>query len=385
MGRVAAPNGAAALARPTSRFYQATYSEPKSSNVFISSPLQDNYHMTTDDHNASRRDLLQTGAAALATGLAGCAGGNGSDGSDDTDEEDSSDVDSTPEETTEPEPDYSLPESEHASPVDMATEWMIFPDDQGDDLEAVALSPSKLTENYDKSFTRDIGAEEKYSPFEFHHTDIPETYVQKAMQPWQSLFKVDQLPNNVSGGDVVQQLEGSGYTMQHQRGDFEVYAGEDGFHAVGNDRHIVIVEGDIASTSQQRDLMFRVLEETNDNRYVIPEVMGRGLEELDVRDSLSVRKNPGYVPMPSTDTTSHQPDVGMSSVDFQKGEKSGAWPFEDRQSAENALTLLENNEVRFGYSDIELNNKTVTASGANYDLNAEMNYGGFLTFSDTTI
>jgi len=339
--------------------------------------------MESDQDDVPRRYVLQTLGALGTGGLAGCLGGDSSDSSEDL--EDGTETDSTPEETSTPEPDYSLPESEHVNPVDMATEWMIFPDDQGDDLEAVAMSPSKLSENYDASFTEDIGADDKYGMFEFSHFDIPETYVQRAMEPWESLYKVDQLPGNVSEGDVTQQLENAGYSKQHERGDFEVYRGEGGFHAVGNDRHVVVLEGDVASISQQRDLMFRVLEETNENRYKIPEAMQRGLEQIDGRDSLTLMKGPGYVPMPSADTNTHQPNIGMSSVDFEEGTKYGAWPFEDKQSAENALTLLQNNEVRDGYSNLELDNKTVTASGGDYDLNEEMNTGGFLRFANTRI
>jgi len=339
--------------------------------------------MESDQDDVPRRYVLQTLGALGTGGLAGCLGGDSSDSSEDP--EDGTETDSTPEETSTPEPDYSLPESEHVNPVDMATEWMIFPDDQGDDLEAVALSPSKLSENYDASFTEDLGADDKYGMFEFSHFDIPETYVQKAVEPWDSLFKVDQLPGNISEEDVAQQLEDAGYSKQHERGEFEVYRGDDGFRAVGGDRHVVVLGSSNASTSQQRDLMFRVLEETNENRYKIPETMQRGFEELDIQDSLTVRKNPGYVPMPSTGTTSHQPDIGMSSVNFQEGEKYGAWPFQDRQSAENALTLLQNNEVRDGYSNLELENDTVTASGGDYNLHEEMNSGGFLIVSDTRI
>jgi hypothetical protein len=336
------------------------------------------------DNGHTRRYLLQTGAAALATGLAGCAGGNGSDSSDDSDEENNSDVDTTPEETAEPEPDYSLPESEHANPVDMATEWMIFPDDQGDDLEAVALSPSKLTENYDASFSEDIGADEKYEVFEFNHTDIPETYVQKAIEPWGSKFKVDQLPNNVSEEDVVQQLEDSGYTMQHRRGDFEVYAGEDGFHAVGNDRHIVVLEGANVSTSQQRDLMFRVIEETNENRYQVPEIMKNGLDSLDVQDSLSLFKGPNVAYMPSTGSNSIQPEMAISSVDFEEGEKYGSWPFQDRDIADTAVATLEGDDLRDNFSNVEQVDNTVIASEGDYNLN-EMNTSSYLRFSNPRI
>jgi len=267
----------------------------------------------------------------------------------------------------------------------MATEWMIFPDDQGDDLEAVALSPSKLSENYDASFTEDIGADDKYGMFEFSHADIPETYVQRAMEPWQSLYKVDQLPGNISEGDVVQQLEDAGYSKQHDRGDFEVYRGEDGFHAVGNDRHIV-VQGDIASNSQQRDLMFRVIEETNQNRYEIPENIENGLEAINEQDSLTISMIPNIAYMDSTGSRSIQPELAVTSVDFEEGEQYGAWPFEDAQEAETALSLLEANEEELngGFENPSLEGKTITASGGNYDISV-MNYDGNLAFSGPVI
>ena len=332
-----------------------------------------------------RRYLLRTLGAVGAGALAGCAGDNGSDGSEPgSGEDEETDANSTPGETSTPKPDYSLPESEHVSPVDMATEWMIFPDDQGDDLEAVALSPSKLSENYDASFTEDIGAHHKYRVFEFSHSDIPETYVQKAIQPWDSELKVDQLPNNVSEDDVTKQLADAGYSMQHQRGDFEVYRGDGDFHAVGEDRHITILGGSSASTSQMRDLMFRVIEETNENRYELPDTIQEGLESIDSRDSITINKTPGIAYMPSVDSSSIQPELAISSVDFEEGKKYGAWPFEDRQSAENAVTILESQDLRDGYNNPRQNGKTVVASGADYQLD-EMNFSSWLNFSDPRI
>ena len=352
--------------------------------TFKKSPLD--FVTMPSERDVTRRYLLQTGAAALATGLAGCSGGNNSDGSDETDEENSSDVDTTPEETAEPEPDYSLPESEHANPVDMATEWMIFPDDQGDDLEAVALSPSAFDENYDASFAEEIGADEKYEVFEFNHTDIPETYIQDADDPWDSKFKVDQLPKNVTKAGLGHQLKDAGYEFREEKGDFDVYEGEDGLHAIGDDRHIVVLQGSIASTSKQRDLMFRVLEESNENRYEIPETIQNGLDAVQEQDSLTISMHPAVPYMPSVDNSSYQPELGIASVNFETGEKYGAWPFIDEQSAENALTFLENHEGGFndGFENISLNGSTITASGGEYGLN-QMNYSNQIVVSDTRL
>jgi len=256
----------------------------------------------------------------------------------------------------------------------MATEWMIFPDDQGDDLEAVALSPSALSEHYHESFAEDIGADDEYGLFEFSHADIPETYVQNASDPWDSRFKVDQLPGNVSEDDVAQQLEDAGYSKQHERGELEVYRGEDGFHAVGDNRHVVVLGSQNASTSQQRDLMFRVLEETNDDRYELPEFMQDGLDSISVQDSLSLHMNPVIGYMHSVDSDEYQPKMGISSVDFESGEKYGAWPFENAQTAENAMTILQahDGEYNDGFEEPRLDGTVITASGADYQLE-EMN------------
>jgi len=337
--------------------------------------------MSSDGEGVTRRYVLQTLGATGAGAIAGCLGGD-SDDSEDTEKD--TETDTTPEDTSTPEPDYSLPESEHVNPVDMATEWMIFPDDQGDYLQAVALSPSKLSEHYNTTLAEDIGADDKYGVFEFSHTDIPETFLQHAVDPWDSRFKVDQLPNNISEEDVAQQLEEAGYSMQHQRGEFEVYRGEEDLRAVGEDRHIAVLGSLNASISQQRELMFRVLEETNENRYKIPEATQMCFDELNVQDSLTAIKRPGYALTPSTGTSSYQPQIGMSSVNFEEGEKNGAWTFENAQKAENALTILENSEVRDGYSDLRLDDRTVTAEEGNYNI-GELGTNSWLRVSEPRI
>ena len=341
--------------------------------------------MPSEGDSVTRRYIVQTLGTIGAAGLAGCSGGNNSNGSGESDEKNSSDVDTTPEETAEPEPDYSLPESEHANPVDMATEWMLYPDDGGTDLEAVALSPSKLEENYDKSFTRDIGAHEKYSPFEFHHTDIPETYVQLAYDPWESIFKVDQLPKNVTKAGLGHQLKDAGYEFREEKGDFDVYEGDDGFHAIGDDRHIV-VQGDLASTSQQRNLISRVLEQRNEDDYQPSETMQDGLNAINEHDSLSISMIPNVAYMDSTGTRSIQPDLAITSVNFEDDEKYGAWPFENAQDAETALKLLESNkeDLNDGFENPSREGKTITASGGEYGL-FQMNFESNLTFSDSRI
>lgn len=66
-----------------------------------------------------RRKPLQTLGGFGVVGLAGCSGDTESDPSENDEDTDSN---TTPEETTDSEPDYSLSESEHSNPVDMATE-----------------------------------------------------------------------------------------------------------------------------------------------------------------------------------------------------------------------------------------------------------------------
>lgn len=218
--------------------------------------------------------MLQKLGTMGAAGLAGCSGDNDSNESEPgSGDSDVTETDTAPEDTSTPEPDYSLPESEHANPVDMATGWMIFPDDQVDALQAVALSPSKLSENLDVSFSEDIGADDKYEMFEFSHEDIPETYVQRATDPWASEYKVDQLPGSVSETSMAHQLKDAGYDFQKEIGNFKIYSDGEEFHALGEDRHITILRNAGADSSQASDLMETVVEEGNENGYELLEIV----------------------------------------------------------------------------------------------------------------
>ena len=264
----------------------------------------------------------------------------------------------------------------------MATEWMILPDEQGDALQAVALSPSRLSEKFDISFSEEIGANLRYDMFEFSHEDIPQTYVQRATDPWASEYKIDQLPGNVSETSLGHQLKDAGYNFQEEIGNFKIYSDGEEFHAVGEDRHINILRNVSADPSQAYDLMERVIEETNENTYKIPEIIQTGLDKLDVQDSLTLYKNPGAVYMQSHSSYNNQPAMGISSVNFEDGEKHGSWPFENSQDAENGLTMLEAHDGEYmnSFEDVELQGRAITASGGNFD-SSEVGSGGSTVFS----
>jgi hypothetical protein len=253
---------------------------------------------------------------------------------------------------------------------------MILGDNHGDELEAVAYSPSKLAENYDRAFVADItDGIQSYSPFEFSHEDIPESFVQKAATPWKSHYKVDQLPNNISEEDIVDQLQGSGFEKIDEKGGFEVYSDGKTPHAVGQDRHVVVLPGLTASGGEAERLMDRVVKEANQDAYEVPDIIQDGLDALDVRDSLTIENsldNIGYTP--SSDNLSLQPEYGLSSVDLQEGSKTGAWPFQTENEAESAEKVLESREqLMNGYESVGRNGRVVLGSG-NYDIE-EMNEG----------
>jgi hypothetical protein len=270
----------------------------------------------------------------------------------------------------------------------MATNWMILGDDHGQELQAIAYSPSKLAENYDKAFVEDLtDGVKSYSPFEFSHEDIPESFVQKAVTPWDSHYKVDQLPNNVTEDDVTEQLQDSGFEKIDDSGGFEVYSGGSTPHAVGEDRHVVILGALGSSTSEQEGLMSRVIKEANQNAYEVPDPIQDGLEALEIEDSLTIENaitGLGYTP--STESGSLQPEYGIASVDLEAGSKNGAWPFQDESGAENAESVLSRGEgeLRDGYTNIGRQGRVVTASGASYDIE-EMNDGAITRFSSPRI
>lgn len=347
--------------------------------------------MSSEGDTATRRYVLQTLGAVGAAGLAGCSGSDNSTSSPDSS---SGGSDPEPEADSEPvedeEPDYSLPESEHADITEMATNWMILGDDNGQDLQAVAYSPSKLAENYDKAFVDNLERYDvsTYSPFEFSKTDVPESFVQKAGTPWNSHYKVDQFPDNVTEDDLASQLQDAGFEKVDEGGDFEVYTDGTTPHAVGEERHVVVLPGQTASGGETEILMSRVIKENNQDRYDVPDIIRDGIEALEVEDSLTVQNTlaGGMEYMPSTESGSLQPEYGLASVDFEDGIKFGAWPFKSESTAEQAANVLSNleGELRDGYENVGRQGRVVTASGGNYEIQ-EMNEGYFTAISDPRI
>jgi hypothetical protein len=268
----------------------------------------------------------------------------------------------------------------------MATNWMILGDNHGEELQAVAYSPSKLADNFDRAFIDDLGRRglENYSPFEFSHSDIPESFVQEALTPWESEYKIDQLPNNISEEDVAEQLQDAGYDKVGEKGDFAIYSDGSQPHAIGGDRHIMIFPGGGVSGSKAERLMDRLIKEGNQDAYEVPEAIRDGLDALDVGDSLTIENTlefAGYTQ--STGSESLQPEYGLGSVDFETKIKTGAWPFQSESQAERAASILsrKEGELMDGYQDVGRQGRVVTASGGNYELGDEMNDGRNTRFS----
>jgi hypothetical protein len=162
----------------------------------------------------------------------------------------------------------------------------------------------------------------------------------------------------------------SGFEKVDERGGFEVYTDGTTPHAVGEDRHVVVLPGMGASESDAEGLMDRVLKEANQDAYEVPEAIQDGLNSLDVRDTLTIEntlQDLGYTA--STQSNSLQPDYGVSSADFDEGSKYGAWPFETESKAEKAANILSRREkLMNGYESVGRKENVVTGSGPNYNI-----------------
>lgn len=307
----------------------------------------------------SRRRVLQTLGATGAAAVAGCMGG----GSDEPDSEETPTEDeqnNAPSQTSE-EPNYGLPDSEHIEPDEFVTGWMLLP--PGEDLSAMAYSPSQTSEQHGTTYAETQNVDYLYDMFEFHDSDIPETFVQEKNNQWQSEMKVDQLPNNVSEEDVAQQLQDAGYHKDTEIGDFDVYrGGEGGPRAVGQGKHILshpINIGDDESAMQYMDnfLSQRVEDELRPG----DETMGV-INALNVKDSITLRKNE-HNNLVTGVNDSRQPVMGAASVDMEAGEKYGAWIFEDEQTAGTVHAMKKDEDLLGYFEEISQESRIITARG----------------------
>lgn len=311
-----------------------------------------------DVSGVTRRDMIQSLGAAGAVALAGCTGG------DDTSAPEGTPTDGdtpTPIRTTEAD-SFELPESEHVNPADFVTGWMLLP--PGDDLSAMAYSPSQASEQYETTYAEVQSMDGLYDVFEFHDNDIPETFTQVKTNQWSSVMKVDQLPNNVTEEDVAQQLQDGGYHTDAEIGDFDVYRGGDGGpRAVGHDMHIVshpIARGDDDSAMQYLD---NFLSQQVEGELRPGDDTTTLIAALNVQDSITLRKHE-LTNLVKGVSESRRAEMGAASVDMDAGEKYGAWVFEDEQTAGTVHAMKEGGEL-FGYFDeVSQDGRVVTAQGS---------------------
>lgn len=298
--------------------------------------------MSSEGVDDTRRYILQTVGGALTAGLAGCSGGGNSD----------SNGNNTPTETstqvqTTSEPDYALPESEHANPAQMIRRWTNVP---GDELDVSAYSPSKLSDNYDTTLMKARSSEQIYDMFDFDSGDIPEAFVQDKEVPWRSALKVDQLPNNVTESKVIDQLREAGFTKDREQGDFEVYSRNNTsttFRAVGDDRHVV-VWGPTAEDDDRNNYLNRALQQRNEDTYELREVEQGLLEVLDLQDSVTIWQ-PEATPLAGNMEGSLR--IGADTVDFESGSRRQAFAFENEGRAETAYHVLKDESGDFSSID----------------------------------
>lgn len=301
--------------------------------------------------------LRGLGTAGIA-GLAGCAG---DDNSSDSEETGTVEDDSTPVQTTEADP-YELPESEHVEPGDFVTGWMLLP--PGDDLSAMAYSPSQASERYGTTYAEVQNVDYLYDIFEFHDSDVPETFVQEKNNQWQAEMKVDQLPNGVSEEDIAQQLQAGGYNKDTDIGDFDVYrGGEGGPRAVGQGMHILshpINTGDDDSAMQFMDNFLS--QRVEDKLSPGEETMGV-MNALNIQDSITLRKNERNNLVTGVDDP-RQPEIGAASVNMEAGEKYGAWLFEDEQTAGTVHAMKKDEDLLGYFEEIRQEGRIITARGS---------------------
>jgi hypothetical protein len=315
--------------------------------------------MSSDGVDDTRRYLIQALGSAGVAGLAGCMGG---DGNSDSEGNGTPTDSSTPQPTT-AEPDYALPESEHADPAQMVRRWANTP---GDSFIVSAYSPSKLSDEYGTTLMEESLREEEYDIFEFDPGHIPESFVQTKVDPWESTLKVDQLPNGVNESDVANQLREAGFTKDGEKGDFEIYSRNNTsttFRAVGQDRHLMVSGSSASEDDQRRNYMNRALQQRNQNTFELTNTYNGLLDVLDIKDSITIFD-------PETRTIAGMEgslETSASTVDFESGGQNEAFAFENSGRAETAYHVLKDEVDEHGFNSIDYQDNFVLTE-EQYDL-----------------
>jgi hypothetical protein len=333
------------------------------------------------DNSHTRRYLLQTGATALGTGLAGCIGG---DGSDSTPEQDSTGGEESSQETqeeSEPE-DYDMPESEHMDTQTLVENWGTTYSSHNRVL-IDSFSPSQIDEQYDTTWIEGNGQEGRYDVFSFSHENIPETLIQETPDTANhNVIKVDQIPNGASDEELKSTLEENGYTEESEIAGFTIYTTPDEreARAIGQGKHILAFGKTSAadtSTNTHMDYLTNTIEDYSEDNQV--ENVQDLTQVLDLQDSLTFVENDAEFVQSLQSST--QPLAGAVTVNFDEEIKYGAWKFEDEETAETAYEIMSgrHGDLSNEFTRVDLDGKYITAEGG-YDLGDNFSAAYFSDF-----
>jgi hypothetical protein len=326
-------------------------------------------YMSSEDNTATRRYVLQTlGALGGTAGVAGCLGGYGGSDPEGSDTPDDTVDESTPE-PTEAEgdgQDYSLPESAHRTPGQMASDWgTVFRHDEGEFVDA--YSPSQTVESGREPWTRSwAGGEEYYPMFDWEPMHVPETIVQWTPDV---PIKVDQLPGGVTHEEVKSDLQEAGYEQAGTQGNYDIMVNRDEgrARAVGDGYHVLSIgRYSEADLDRKRMDVENVVEAYNSGENKLQSDMQDMKERLDLEDTFaaSVSDEGGYV----TGMGSSELEAigGAITINLDQGTKRGIWKFEDEGKAGTVQAVKTNDDhsLSRGFESLQQEDQYLIAEGS---------------------
>jgi hypothetical protein len=288
-------------------------------------------------------------------------------GDSDQDSESTETVDKTPEQTEDPGPDYSVPESEHMDLGQMARDWgAVFPNGNYTN----GFSPSQMYDAVDDENAIYATAPEQYGVFDFDHNQIPETFIQSAWSNGSAYVKVDQLPGDTTRGVLEESLEEEGFEKVEEKGEFTVYknSSRSEARAVSDNYHVTSFDAGEPYTEftidQHLDQLDTVLNHHQSSEMQINDHAQDVLDRLEVDDYLALAtpdvETPFYVGGLDPEK---QPIVGAKTGDLDTKSKEGVWKFENETFAEEAYSILTNGDVPSGFDSVEREGQYVRATG----------------------
>ena len=318
--------------------------------------------MSQEGGRINRREVVRAVGAAGIAGLAGCS-------SSGIGEDEPTETFDSPEPAPEPTATPEGREVQNISVEEFAAIWLtkIDPDDN---VLASSFSPKQLYTNTSETITESSYGKVAYEDLPYSPEEVPQTFIRDLTIPVHSGIKIDQLPATTSSAEVSSALAENNYEHDQDVAGYSVYRNpaSDAVYGVGSGRAVIGVNYNeparhARNSQHKKDVVARI-EERSEADSGFTTSMDDAIAALEIHDSLGIWEyDSDDADLVDDLNPRYQPDVGVTSVDFEAEIQYGAWAFEDENLAQWVHADLQEGGSIYEWERITQSGNVITAAG----------------------